>query len=589
VSLSYAPLKWLDFNYRVGIDNYNDNRLRTAPGLRNIAGERNYDNDEGYVGTYNTNFRAINSTFLASANFNIIKDVRASLRLGHELYDRRVRQTGVLGSKLNVFDWYNLRNAAVLTASDNLSEYRLMGVFGEATFDYKNRLFLSVTGRNDITSSLMKPNNSFFYPSVSLGYVFSEDLKLPEWFTYAKLRLSYARIGKDATPYSTSTGYAAYSSLPSGITGFTRGANLGDPNLRPEFTNTYEGGFELRFLKNRLSIDATYYYSLSEDQIINVDISSATGYVRAAVNSGSMRNKGIELMIKGTLIQNKNFSWDASLNFSANRNKIISIREGLKEIPYATHPGYGNAAVTMKLIPGEAYGNLYGTYYLRYYGADKEDALRTDRSRPLIIGANGFPALSPLSGQKLLGNSQPDWVGGMTHTFTYKRLTLSVLFDARWGFEKYNRLDNFFAAFGIAEYTLDRRQTKVFDGVLADGTKNTKSVWLGQGVGPDGFNYTEGYYRLNYRTISEPFVQDASWIRLRSASLSYALPTQWFSKSFVRNATVSVTGNNLWLHTDYFGLDPESVSADSGSNVDGFSGFTYPAARSFLFTLNVGF
>lgn len=157
------------------------------------------------------------------------------------------------------------------------------------------------------------------------------------------------------------------------------------------------------------------------------------------------------------------------------------------------------------------------------------------------------------------------------------------------GFEKYNRLDNFFAAFGIATYTLDRRDFKVFDGVLADGSKNTKSVWLGQGVGPDGVNYGEGYYRTNYRTISEPFIQDASWLRLRSASLSYALPSKWLGKSIVRNATVSVTGNNLWLHTDYFGLDPESVSADAGSNVDGFSGFTYPAARTFLFTLNVGF
>ncbi len=177
----------------------------------------------------------------------------------------------------------------------------------------------------------------------------------------------------------------------------------------------------------------------------------------------------------------------------------------------------------------------------------------------------------------------------MTNTFTYKRFTVTALIDARWGFEKYNRLDNFFAAFGIAEYTLDRREFKVFDGVLANGTKNTKSVWLGQAKGPDGVDYTEGYYRLNYRTISEPFIQDASWIRLRSLSASYSIPSKWLAKTFIRSATISATGNNLWLHTDYFGLDPESVSADSGSNVDGFAGFTYPAARTFLFTLNVGF
>jgi hypothetical protein len=493
----------------------------------------------------------------------------------------------VLGSRLNVFDWFNLRNAAVLEASDNSSQYRLMGIFGEATFDYKNFLFLSVTGRNDITSSLRKPNNSFFYPSTSLSYLFSEHINLPAFINNAKARISYAKIGKDALPYSTSTGYSAYTSLPAGTTGFTRGANLGDPNLRPEFTNTIE---EMGFLNSRLGFDVTYYHSISEDQIINADISSTTGYVRAAINSGSMRNKGIELILKGIPVRTKNFTWDASLNFSANRNKVLSIKEGLTEIPYGgSSGGYLNSPVTMKLIPGEAYGNIYGTHYRRYYGGAKEDPVRTDKSRPMIIGANGFPLLAPVSSQKLLGNSQPDWIGGLSNSFSYKGITLSTLIDARWGFEKFNRLENFFAAFGIADYTADRREFKVFDGVLADGTPNTKRVWLGQGMGPDGVNYTEGYYRLNYRAISEPFVQDASWVRLRSASLAYSLPTSWLPKNFIRTATVSITGNNLLLSTKYYGLDPESVSADSGSNVDGSSGFTYPAARSFLFTLNVGF
>ena len=590
LSLGYSPLSWLNFTYRIGVDNYTDNRLRTAPGLMGIAGERSYDNAEGFVGEYNTNFRAINSTFMAVASTKIGKDFNATLRVGQDLYDRRVSSKGVLGSKLNVYNWYNLRNAAVLEASDNLSKYRLMGLFGEATFDYKNYLFLSVTGRNDVTSTLREPNNSFFYPSVSLSYIFSEHFKLPEVITSSKLRLSYAKIGKDAAPYSTSTGYAAYTSLPAGSTGFTRGSVLGDPNLRPEFTNTFEGGLEMNFFKNRLGFDFTYYHSISKDQIINVNVSSATGYVRAAVNSGSMRNKGVELVLKATPIKTDNFEWDINLNYSANRNKILSIREGLSEIPYAVHPGYGNAAVTMKLIPGEAYGNLYGTHYLRYYGSATPDPVRTDKSLPMVIGANGFPVLAPVSSQKLLGNSQPDWVGGLSNTLRYQRFTLSALFDARWGFEKYNRLENFFSAFGIADYTTDRRDFRIFDGVLADGSPNKKSVWLGQALGPDGVNYGEGYYRLYHRTISEPFVQDASWIRLRSLSLGYDIPVaKLFNDKFVRNVSVNLTGNNLWLHTNYFGLDPESVSADSGSNVDGFSGFTYPAARTFLFTLNVGF
>ncbi len=155
---------------------------------------------------------------------------------------------------------------------------------------------------------LALPNNSFFYPSVSLSYFFSQNITLPDFISYGKLRLSYAKIGKDALPYSTSTGYSAYSLLPAGVTGFTRGANLGDPDLRPEFTNTYEAGLEMNFLKNRLGFDFTYYHSVSKDQIINVNVSSATGYVRAAVNSGSMRNKGVELIVRGTPVRNSNFS-----------------------------------------------------------------------------------------------------------------------------------------------------------------------------------------------------------------------------------------------------------------------------------------
>ncbi|HZH67258.1 MAG TPA: SusC/RagA family TonB-linked outer membrane protein, partial [Flavisolibacter sp.] len=590
ISLGYTPFSWLSLSYRVGGDIYTDNRFRTAPGLRGITGERSYDNAEGFVGEYNTNFRAINATFIATLTKKLTSDITSTLRLGHELLDRKATSRGVLGSKLNVYNWFNLRNAASFEASDNISEYRLMGFFGEATLDYKSFLFLSLTGRNDVTSTLNKPNNSFFYPSTSLSYQFSEHLKLPAFVSNAKARVSYAKIGKDALPYSTATGYSAYAGLPAGVTGFTRGSNLGDPGLRPEFTNTIEGGLEIGFFKNRLSIDATYYHSISKDQIILANVSSATGYVRAAINSGSMRNKGIELILRGTPVRTTNFSWDASLNFSANKNKVLSIKEGLTEIPYGgTSGGYLNSPVTMKLIPGEAYGNIYGTHYVRYYGSTKEDPVRTDKSRPMVIGANGFPLLAPVSSQKLLGNSQPDWLGGLSNNFTYKNITLSTLVDARWGMERFNRLENFFAAFGIADYTANRREFKVFPGVLADGTPNTKQVWLGQGVGPDGVNYGEGYYRTNYRAISEPFVNDASWIRLRSASIAYSLPTKWLPKTFIRTASFSVTGNNLWLYTKYYGLDPESLSADSGSNVDGASGFTYPAARTFLFTLNVGF
>ncbi len=588
-NVGYTPTSWLSLNYRVGVDTYTDNRKRTAPGRLGIPGEAVYDNADGFVGEYNTSYRAINSTFLATASKQLTKNINGTLRLGYELYDRSVKDAGVLGSVLSIYNDFRLVNAKTLAVSQGKTEYRSNGFFGEATFDYKNYLFLSVTGRNDITSTLSADNRSFFYPSASLSYVFSDNIKLPEFIGQSKLRLSYAQIGKDAAPYSTSTGYSNYTGLPTGSTGLTIASNLGDLNLRPEFTDTYEAGLEMSFLKNRLSFDLTYYYSLSKDQITRAQISSTTGYVTASINAGTIRNKGIELVLSGNPVKTNNFRWDASLNFSANKNKVVSLKEGLQEIVYgAGTGGYINSPVTFKLIPGQPYGNIYGSYYLRYYGTDTEDPMRTDKSRPLLIGANGFP-ISSLTKQKLLGNSQPDWIGGLTNDFTYKRITLSTIIDARWGFEKFNRLENFNSAFGIADYTVNRRSYKVFEGVLANGTPNTKSVWLGQAMGPDGVNYGEGYYRLYHRSLSEPFVQDASWIRLRSASLSYSLPGRWLPAKAIRNASVSITGNNLWLKTDYYGLDPESLSADSGSNVDGSAGMTYPAARAFLFTLNVGF
>lgn len=586
LNLGYKPTEWLNFNYRVGVDTYTDNRFRTAPGRLNLPGENVYDNADGFVGDYNSAYRAINSTFLATLSHKLAENITGTLRLGYELYDRRLKSTGVLGSQLSIYNDFRLVNAKVLEASQSLNQYRSNGFFGEATFDYKNYLFLSITGRNDITSTLSPENRSFFYPSASLSYVFSDQFKLPSFIGQSKLRLSYAQIGKDAAPYSTSTGFSTYTGLPTGTTGLTIASNLGDPNLKPEFTNTFEAGLEMSFLKNRLSFDFTYYYSLSKDQILRANVSSATGYVTASINAGDIRNKGIELVLSGTPLKSQDFEWESSLNFSANRNKVLTLKDHLPITYGAPTGGYINSPVNFKLIEGQPYGNIYGSYYVRYGG--NEDQLFTDRSLPLLIGANGFP-ISSLTKQKLLGNSQPDWIGGLSNTFTYKRISLSTLIDARWGYEKFNRLENFNSAFGIADYTVDRRSYKVFDGKLADGSQNTKQVWLGQGLGPDGVAYGEGYYRLYHRVLSEPFVQDASWIRLRSATLAYNLPTKWLPSKVIRNASLSVTGNNLFLHTDYYGLDPESLSADSGSNVDGSSGFTYPAARTFLFTINVGF
>ena len=591
LSFGYDPTDWLNFSYRVGLDTYNDARTATAPGPRGLAGEIAYeDNGLGFVNEYSSRFRAINSTFIATVQSSFGENFNGTFRLGHELYDETVNSFGIEGSELAIYDFFDLSNARILASVEDNTQYRLMGFFGEASVDYKDFLFLTLTGRNDTTSTLARNNRSFFYPSASLSYLFSEHLDLPEFINQSKLRISYAGIAKDATKYATSSGYSNYTGLPTGYTGVTRAALLGNINLVPEFTNTLEAGLEMAFLDNRLGFDFTVYRSISKNQLLNINVATSTGFVRAAVNSGEMENKGVELVLNAVPVRTNDFTWEAKLVFSANRNKILSIREGLEEIPYASQFGYSGSSVTLKLIPGQAYGNIYGSHYQRYYApGEEEDPLFIDESRPILIGADGFPVRAPLSSQKILGNSQPDWIGGLTNTFTYKNLSLSALIDTRQGLEKYNQMGNFLAAFGMAEYTENRDETIVFEGVLADGTPNTKPVFLGQGKGPDGVDYGNGFYRNVFRGVSENFVEDASWVRLRSLTLSYSLPSKFFNNIFVKNAGISLTGNNLWLSTDYSGFDPENSSAPSGSNIDAFAGFTYPAVRSYLVTLNVGF
>jgi hypothetical protein len=244
--------------------------------------------------------------------------------------------------------------------------------------------------------------------------------------------------------------------------------------------------------------------------------------------------------------------------------------------------------VTQKFIPGMPVGALFGRSYARYYGNDKEDAMFIDYSRPQLIGANGFPVIN--THQMYLGNSQPDWIGSIYNDIRYKQFSLSFLFDAQQGLKKYNQMGNFMSAFGIATYTENRRETVVFEGVTADGQPNTKPVWLGQGTGPDGVNYGNGYYRIIHRGVSENFIEDASFVKLRNVTLSYQLPASlWHKTNFITGGSIAVSGNNLWLSTDYSGFDPESSSNSAGSIADGFAGFTYPATRSYMVTLNLSF
>ena len=588
-NISYAPTEWLNFMYRIGNDFYTDNRTRNAPGPKGVVGELiNGDNGFGFVQEHNLKNRIITSTFIANVTRSFGTDFSFDLKLGHDLRDAKLRRISTTGDTLVVPDLFLMQNAKRILSTQYIEDYRNYGFFGDLTLGFRNYLFLNLTGRNDFTSTLSEDNRSYFYPSASLSYVFSDMFTLPAWWNYGKLKLSYAKVGKDGNPYGTTTGFLSVAPV-GGVLPFTYTDRLGNPSLKPEFTSSIEGGFELRFFQNRVGLEVIGYLSNSKDLLLPVKISNTTGFDEAYINAGEIENKGIEITLTAMPVRTADFSWDFNINFWSNKNEVVKLNQGLTEILTATHFGYLTSNANMKLLPGYEYGALFGRTFRRYYGSKPEDPIRIAEEQPLLIGANGFPIID--TKQKYLGSTQPDYILSTLQTVRYKQFALTFMIDARQGQLKYNQFANFMAAFGTAKYTENRTETIVFPGVLADGTPNTKPVYLGMGKGPDGVDYGNGYYRNIYRGVTENFVEDASWVRLRSLSLTYSFPSSMLSKTKVlRGVSVSLTGNNLWLSTDYSGFDPESSSFTAGNNAsEGFSGFTYPGVRSFLATLNLQF
>jgi len=593
VGFNYKPFAGLDVTYRFGLDTYNDSRRASAPGPRGIEGEAIYENNGlGFIEETRINSRDVTSNLVISYTKALNDDFDLTLRAGVDAFERSYDRVSTRGENFEVWDFIHLSNASLITTSQLISKRRLVGVYGEFGLSFRDLLFLTITDRNDWSSTLPKGNNSFNYPSVNVGYVFTDMIEnRPSWLDYGKFRASYAQIGKDAIgTYLTSDVYRATASgFPIGdVTGWTRPSNKADLNLLNESTQAIEFGFEFKLFKNRVGLDLAWYQSNARNQILGVPISAASGYDRYTTNAGEIQNSGLEVLLNATIIETPDFRWNATANFSNNRNKVVSIKEGIESIFIGGDYGYAGSSASQVLYPGYAYGNILGTSYKRYYAnPDDENPLILDKSRPVVIGENGFPVRS--NTQKIIGNSIPKFMLNIGNQFSYKNVSLGFNFDFRQGFQKFNSLDNFHSAFGISKYTENRNETIVFEGVTADGQPNTKEVFLGQGTGPDGKNYGAGFYRNVYRGVTENFVEDASWVRLQSVNLSYSLPASILAKTSVLNrATLSLTGTNLWLMTPYSGFDPE-VSVSSG-NDDGFAGRgAYPGLRSYAATLRLTF
>ena len=568
-SVSYDVLSWLNITGRIGSDIYTTNGLTAydPESVQRYPNRSRARDVNGLMAEYQAYNKLINSFILvtASKSFN---DFNVGLTVGNNIEDREYRVDSRYGENILVPGLYTIINTEQDTREVGVSgsRRRLVGVFGDLKIDYKNMLFLNVTGRNDWSSTLPKDNRSFFYPSVSASFVFSEafNLDVNSPVSFGKVRASFAQVGKDAPPHSTQPSLREFTRSGGGFNVGFFGAN---ENIEPETTVSYEAGFDIRFFANRLGIDFTYYHLRSDGQIVRPRLSYASGYILQILNAGEIKNEGVEVMINGDILQKNALTWNVNANFSLNRNTVVSLPGDFDEFYLSDTWLAGNARAGY--VPGGSYMTITGYTYER--NDDGE----------LIIGDDGYPQVDPTFVE--IGNREPDFSLGLTNTFGYKGFTLSFLFDIRKGGDIYNATERSLTLAGLSQRTANRGETIVFDGVLESGERNTQEVIL-----------DEDYYTSSsLGRVESLFIEkDINWLRLRDVTLSYQLPSSLLSNTFINDVQVNVTGTNLLLWTNYSGADPDlnGLNASArGSNATGFDYFSVPAPTTLAVGVRLGF
>ena len=574
--LDYEVIKGLTLHSRLGTDTYSDFRK-----FRNEIGSGTLP--AGQVVNHAINSRDLNLDLYGTFNRELSKDLRLDATLGWNLYRNNVDNRREDGQGLASRDFFNAASANSFSVVERPTDRRLYGLYGDLRFAYKDELFLNLTGRNDWSSTLPQKNNSFFYPAVALGWDVTKTLDISgNTLSYFKLRASYGRVGNDAPFGLTTTGFAQARvrdgwTSPNGVIFPALGTNsfipdgtLGNEELRPEFTTTIEVGADLRFFDSRLVADITYYHALSEDVINLVDISRSTGFTQRAINTGEIENQGIEAVLSGEVIRRNDFSYSVGLNFNAYTSVVNKIAPGLNVI---TIDPFG----TQRIQVGESYGIFHGTRFLR-----------DDQGRMVIDPKDGMPLQDPVDGK--VGDPNPDWTLGFRNSITYRDFSLSFLFDIKQGGDVYNGTSGVLNNFGVGIETLDRNDLVVFPGVLADENGNPTStintIEVVKGGTDGGTNFYQNYGFVN---LDELTVQDGSYIRLRDINLSYSLPSRIFENSAIKGMNVTLNARNVFLITDYTGIDPETNLTSDASNVFGYDYFNNPNTRSYGAKVNISF
>jgi outer membrane receptor protein involved in Fe transport len=586
INASYKLTNWWDVIARLGYDQYNTNDYTyVAPGS---AVKPMYQNGRLSKDLYGYTY----VTTTVMTNFHkTFGDFDTHLMLG-----TTSEKTDWITQNL----WgYDLITAGTIAFSniaptnqfllDGTTRKRLVGGYGEVGVSYKDIAYITATGRNDWSSTLPLDNRSYFYPSVSGSFVFTELLPKSSILSFGKVRGSWAQVGKDANPYATLT----YLNPPITIGSFTGVGNSytsGNPTLKPEIQNSWEVGGELRFLKGRIGLDYTYYHSQTKNQIAQPRLSNASGYILSSINSGSVINKGMEIALTAKPIVQKDFGWDMMLNFSYNKGRLGTFLPGVAYF-YPTDAQFGS--VKAASIPNGGYFlGMTGTRFLRQADAKGNEL------------PNGPYQVDPTTGlykintnNPIVGNREPDYIGGFNNTFRYKKFILSFLLDIRKGGAVFNGTEQYLVLDGLSKRTLQNdRQSVTVSGVNSQtGAAFNQTYNANQSYTIGGTTYSGIYmiqqYWTNYAANSNNFITSVNWLKLRSLSLTYDFTSMLGSQKIVKNLSATLVGTNLFTWTNYKGMDPE-VSAAGGTGGSGSTGLDYlgvPAVASFTFGVNVTF
>lgn len=590
ISLKYDFTSWLNLQVRSATDWSNERREYR----RAFSTQRFPFGEYREVKIVN---EERNSDFLLSANKNINSDFSFTANLGGNQMRQVSRFTEDVAGQLNIPNIYSLNNSRIaLVAEQSNVGKRINSLYAAAGVSYKNKIFVDVTGRNDWSSALTLPedlvafgkeDNSYFYSSVALSAVISEMIKLPKVISFAKVRASFAQVGNDTDPFTYTQTYSR--SDPFGAAQvYGETSRLSNLNLKPEISSAFEFGTDIRFLKNRIGLDLTYYQSKTVNQILSIPLSNTSGYDSRVINAGLIKNWGIEAILNINGIKTKDFNWNTDINFSTNRSKVVELSDGLTNYVMA------NRRVTVEARVGERMGDLYGIGFARVQNTDPNapyyDA-KGDYVGQMVFDANGRPVRT--TNRIKLGNYNPDWLMGISNKFSYKSFNLSFLFDIRSGGELYSETQTVGREGGIIIETLEGRAsgydlTQNGNGVIGAGVV----ALTGGGFAPNSKKVSAREWHTAYtggRGIAEGVMYDASFVKLRELQIGYAIPVKMLSKLPFTAINISLVGRNLWLKDNVPHIDPETMSYSGGTALPGIENMAIPSTRSYGINLSLKF